>query len=104
MIMRIQLVISAGAILAMLVMISPALAQGFGCGPVGPGGCGFGPGPLGGGFGLPFGIGGCGFGDPLTGIVGLGLAMIGSVMSAAFSCIPLGLGGFGLGLPFGGFC
>jgi hypothetical protein len=115
--MRIQLVISAGAIIAMLVMVTPALAQGVcgipgGYGFGGPVGCGFGapfggfgPGPLGGGFGLPFGIGGCGFGDPFTGIVGLGMAMIESVIGTAFSCIPLGLGGFGFGgcgIPFGG--
>jgi hypothetical protein len=134
--MRKQLVISVGTIIAIMAMITPVFAQGFGggpggFGPVGPAGCGFGA-PLGGfgpgiggcgpgigGFGPGIGgcgpgiggfgpgIGGCGFGDPLTGIVGLGIAMIDSVLGAAFSCIPLGLGGFGFGgcgIPFGGFC
>jgi hypothetical protein len=114
-----QLLIAVGTIIAILAMITPALAQGacgfpVGCGigaPLGGfGGCGFGaPLGIGGcGIGAPLGIGGCGFGSPLTGIVGLGLAMIESVLGAAFSCIPgLGFGGFGLGgcgIPFGGFC
>lgn len=112
--MRKQLTISSGAILAMLAMTAPALAQGF-CGV--PAGCGFGapfggfgPGPVGCGFGLPFGIGACGF-DPFSSIIGLGLSMINTVIGAAFSCIPLGGPGFGCGIPFagcgipfGGFC
>jgi hypothetical protein len=133
-----QLLIAVGTIIALVAMITPALAQGacgvpVGCGFGGPAGFGIGgPGPcgigglggfggpvgcgigapLGGfggcGFGAPLGIGGCGFASPLTGLVSLGLAMIESVMGAAFSCIPgVGFGGFGLGgcgIPFGGFC
>jgi hypothetical protein len=101
--MRKQLIITAGAIVAMLAIITPAFAQ-VPCGI--PGGLGFGA-PLG-GFGLGaggcgpvgFGLGGLGFGLPFGNIVGLGLAMIDSVLSAAFSCLGLGFGGFGL--PFGG--
>ena len=108
--MRKQLVISVGTIIAILAMITPVFAQGFGYGPGGPAGCGFGapfggfgPGPIGGGFGLPFGIGSCGFGDPFSGIVGLGLSMIDSVLGVTFGLISsLALGGCGFGLPFGG--
>jgi hypothetical protein len=108
--MRKQLVISVGTIIAILAMITPVFAQCFG----GPAGCGFGGlggcgiGGLGGcGFGLPFGIGGCGFGDPFSGIVGLGLSMIDSVLGLTFGLISsLALGGCGFGIPFGGcgFC
>ena len=107
--MRKQLMISAGAILAILLMAAPAFAQFCGapiggCGFGGPVGCGIGG--LGGcGFGVPLGIGGCGpgFVDPLSSIVGLGLSMITSVIGAAFSCIPgVGLGIGGCGIPFGG--
>jgi hypothetical protein len=103
--MRKQLIITAGAIVAMLAIITPAFAQ-VPCGI--PGGLGFGaplgsfgPGPVGCGIGLPFGLGGFGVGLPFGNIVALGLSMIDSVLSAAFGCIGLGgLGGWGL--PFGG--
>jgi len=102
--MRKQLIIAAGAIAAILIMIAPAIAQvpcgiPVGCGIGAPFG-GFGPGPVGCGIGLPFGVGGFGIGMPFGNIVALGLAMIDSVLSAAFSCMGLGFGGFGL--PFGG--
>ncbi len=113
--MRKQLVISAAAIVAVLLIVTPALAQGFcgvpaGCGLGGfggPVGCGFGA-PLGGcGFGLPLGIGGCGFGfaDPFSSIVGLGFAMVESVLDMTFGLIGgcgIPFGGFGCGVPFGG--
>ncbi len=115
--MRKQLLIAAGAIATILVMVAPAIAQvpgvfpgvggfGPGCGAGVPFG-GFGPGPVGCGLGAPlggFGLGGCGFGlpfgDPFGSIVGLGIAMIDTVLSAAFSTIGFGLGG--CGFPFGG--
>jgi hypothetical protein len=96
---------------ALAVLSGVASGDPVGCGigaPLGIGGCG--PGPIGCGIGAPFGFGGFGFECPLTSIVGLGLAMIDSVIGAAFSCIPLGgpgFGGFGIGgcgIPFGGFC
>lgn len=102
--MRKQLIISAGAIAAMLLMIVPAVAQvpwgvpagcGFGA-PIG----GFGPAPVGCGIGLPFGLGGFGVGLPFGNIVALGLSMIDSVLSAAFGCIGLAGFGGGWGLPF----
>jgi len=102
-----QLIISATAILAVLIMVTPAFAQGvcgipggFGIG--GPVGCGLGA-PLGGfGLGLPFGIGGFGFADPFSSIVGLGFSMIESVLNATFGLIAPFFGGFGCGIPFGG--
>jgi hypothetical protein len=105
--MRKQLVISAGAILAIITMTAPVLAQGFcgapvGCGFGAPFG-GFGPGPVGCGLGLPFGFGPCGFADPFSSVVGLGLSMIEGVLGATFGMISsLALGGCGFGLPFGG--
>jgi|AGTN01.1.fsa_nt_gi hypothetical protein len=94
--MRKELITSAGAILAIVVMIAPALAQGFCDGPIGYGfGApfgGFGPGPV-----------GFGFADPFSSIVGLGLSMIDSVIGLTFGVIgSLALGGCGFGLPFGG--
>jgi hypothetical protein len=84
-----------GAVLAAVALVTPVLAWGVpGCGIGGYGGCG---------FGAPFGIGPCGSGSPLVDIVGLGIAMIESVIGAAFSCIS-GLVFGGCGIPFGGYC
>lgn len=110
--MRKQMIITAAAVVAVLSIIAPAVAQvgcgipagcGFGPGPVGCGiGApfgGFGPGPVGCGIGLPFGLGSFGVGLPFGNIVALGLAMMESVLGAAFGF--MGLGGLGgWGLPF----
>lgn len=85
-----QWMITAGAILLILTMTTPAFAQCIG-------------GPAGWGCGAPFGLGLCGFADPFSSVVGLGLSMIDSVLGATFSVITgLALGGCGFGIPFAG--
>ncbi|OPY27083.1 MAG: hypothetical protein A4E28_02172 [Methanocella sp. PtaU1.Bin125] len=101
--MRKQMIITAAAVVAVLSIVVPAVAQvpcgiPAGCGIGAPFG-GFGPGPVGCGIGLPFGLGSFGVGLPFGNIVAVGLAMMESVLGAAFGFLGLG-GPGGWGLPF----